>query len=420
MMRTRYARPHAGAGRGAILAAVATAIVLTGSAPADAVAGDKGDGPACTMRGTPGNDHLSGTPGRDVICGLGGDDQMFGHGGNDVFRGGPGDDRITDSAGADRIAAGAGDDFVFAGPGSDRLSGGAGADQLVAGTGADRVHGNRGRDRLSHGLDSVRDVLDGDAGPDLAHAARGDRVIQARRLRGTECSPSKHFPCVSVYNQSGSTATVSNVDSSCAGSGLITPADLGDGASQEWSCPIDDDESVSVDYTTGGSTNSVTIHDPQSGFYDPFLVCTLQGTSADTACIPIFTGHTQTPTGTLYFQPSGTSNPAGMGTGQGCKDPNDPNQGHFTVCTGIGSLQATNNGGVTFASTGQEAAHVYLQKPGSSDYYDSQEIAPGDTASFDNIDVGTAVHLDTDAPEGYPGSAIVVTQVYSYGHDGDG
>ena len=76
-------------------------------------------GPACTIRGTEGNDILMGTRGRDVICGLGGLDVIIGGAGNDDLYGG------------------GGGDFVFGGPGDDRLDGGSGEDVLDGGAGRD-------------------------------------------------------------------------------------------------------------------------------------------------------------------------------------------------------------------------------------------------------------------------------------------
>jgi len=93
--------------------------------------------PACTIRGTSGNDSLTGTPGNDVICG---------GAGNDVIKGGAGDDVIVGGTGADRIRGDAGKDRVFGGDGADALLGGTGADQLSGGAGVDLCAGGAGTD----------------------------------------------------------------------------------------------------------------------------------------------------------------------------------------------------------------------------------------------------------------------------------
>lgn len=96
--------------------------------------------PACTIRGTPGNDTLTGTSRNDVICG---------GAGNDVINGGPGDDVILGGPGNDRIRGDAGKDTLSGGDGADTLQGGGGADQLIGGPGMDRCDGGIGTDTSS-------------------------------------------------------------------------------------------------------------------------------------------------------------------------------------------------------------------------------------------------------------------------------
>ncbi len=93
-----------------------------------------GGTPACTIKGTAGNDTLTGTTGNDVICGLDGNDTIDGKGGNDVITGDKGQGSIT------------------GGPGSDALKGGYGNDTLNARdstTGNDSMDGGRGTDRCA-------------------------------------------------------------------------------------------------------------------------------------------------------------------------------------------------------------------------------------------------------------------------------
>jgi peptidoglycan/xylan/chitin deacetylase (PgdA/CDA1 family) len=100
--------------------------------------------PACTIRGSSGNDVLRGTLGNDVICGGRGNDVLFGGGGNDVLRGGRGNDVLYGQDGADLLYAGLGPvDVLHAGAGDDyldardrapfdRLDGGRGKNLCVA------------------------------------------------------------------------------------------------------------------------------------------------------------------------------------------------------------------------------------------------------------------------------------------------
>lgn len=102
------------------------ALAMTGSA---APVKHHDQRPACTIKGTPGNDVLRGTDGDDVICGLGGDDVIRGRRGNDILLGGAGDDRIFGGAGHDTLVGGRGDDVFDGGSGRNVLLGGAGADR---------------------------------------------------------------------------------------------------------------------------------------------------------------------------------------------------------------------------------------------------------------------------------------------------
>jgi Ca2+-binding RTX toxin-like protein len=106
--------------------------------------------PACTIRGTAGNDDLRGTPGDDVICGLGGDDSLAGLGGRDHIYGGTGSDRLDGGDAADHLIGGLGADVLSGGPaddylnskddvgGNDAVTGGAGQDICVTDIGDQR------------------------------------------------------------------------------------------------------------------------------------------------------------------------------------------------------------------------------------------------------------------------------------------
>lgn len=76
-----------------------------------------------TLRGGPGNDHLSGGGAADKLIGGTGDDILSGHGGNDSLFGGPGDDLLL---------GGSGDDLLRGGAGVDRLYGQSGRNEEIS------------------------------------------------------------------------------------------------------------------------------------------------------------------------------------------------------------------------------------------------------------------------------------------------
>ncbi len=102
------------------------------------------DRPACTLRGTPGDDVLTGTSRDDVICGLGGNDTIYGKGGDDILRGGSGRDRLFGGPGGDQISGGGGNDTIWGNAGDDVLVGGPGADRIHPGRDVDVVNGGTG------------------------------------------------------------------------------------------------------------------------------------------------------------------------------------------------------------------------------------------------------------------------------------
>lgn len=87
--------------------------------------------PACTLRGTPGDDVLRGTGGADVVCGLKGNDTIRGLRGDDVLFGGPGNDTMAGGRGFDVLYGRGGGDTLLA------------TDATAAN---DFVHGGRGTD----------------------------------------------------------------------------------------------------------------------------------------------------------------------------------------------------------------------------------------------------------------------------------
>ena len=86
-----------------------------------------------TLRGGPGNDHLTGGGSvlGDRLIGGPGDDVLNGMGGPDVLYGGPGNDTLIGGTGDDKLFGGPGDDRLFGGPNNDVLRGEAGEDLLV-------------------------------------------------------------------------------------------------------------------------------------------------------------------------------------------------------------------------------------------------------------------------------------------------
>ncbi len=128
--------------------------------------GGGGDRPACTKRGTSGNDIIRGTSGDDVICAGGGNDIVYGGGGNDTIYGGAGNDILRGEGGNDRISGEDGDDHVIGGDGDDRLRGGPGSDVLSGQDGRDHLNtrDNRGGN----------DVANGGPGEDSCDTDRGD------------------------------------------------------------------------------------------------------------------------------------------------------------------------------------------------------------------------------------------------------
>ena len=120
-----------------------------------------GSAPACTVRGTPGDDVLRGTSRADVVCGGAGDDLLAGRGSADILRGGRGADLLRGNTGLDVLAGGRGHDIVSGGEGPDLLRGGAGGDTLRGSGGSDVIdlldgvrrndtgNGGDGRDRCN-------------------------------------------------------------------------------------------------------------------------------------------------------------------------------------------------------------------------------------------------------------------------------
>jgi Ca2+-binding RTX toxin-like protein len=104
--------------------------------------GGGGGTPACTIKGTAGNDTLNGTPGNDVICGLGGNDTIDGKGGNDFITGDKGMDTIIGGPGSDTLKGGYGNDTLHAKDsttGNDKMDGGRGTDTCTGDAGDTKV-----------------------------------------------------------------------------------------------------------------------------------------------------------------------------------------------------------------------------------------------------------------------------------------
>lgn len=105
-------------------------------------------GPACTIIGTTGADHITGTQFDDVICPGDGNDVVEAGSGNDIVRGGKGDDTIFGGAGRDQLFGEAGNDRIVGAADPDILDGGAGGDTLEAKDSmpGDSVNGGAGVD----------------------------------------------------------------------------------------------------------------------------------------------------------------------------------------------------------------------------------------------------------------------------------
>lgn len=121
------------------IAAAVTVIGFGASAASSSAVTIKGSTtrPACTIKGTPGNDVLRGTNKDDVICGLGGNDTIYGRGGHDIVLGGAGNDRLFGGSGHDTLLGGNGNDALIGGSGTNVLLGGAGNDKQKTDDGFD-------------------------------------------------------------------------------------------------------------------------------------------------------------------------------------------------------------------------------------------------------------------------------------------
>jgi Ca2+-binding RTX toxin-like protein len=95
---------------------------------------------------------LTGTAGADALVGSGGNDSLSGLSGNDTLTGNAGADRLSGDTGADRLYGGIGADLVDGGTGNDMMWGGSGADVFLfqQGDGIDRL-----RD-FENGIDRIR------------------------------------------------------------------------------------------------------------------------------------------------------------------------------------------------------------------------------------------------------------------------
>ena len=124
---------------GALLGALAVALLPIGSANAAATCFDQ----AATIAdhtgaivGTNGDDVSLGDNGINTIDGKGGDDLICGRGGADEIDAGDDDDRVDGGGGKDTINGGTGtDDLLLGGPDADDFFGGGGADLCAEATG---------------------------------------------------------------------------------------------------------------------------------------------------------------------------------------------------------------------------------------------------------------------------------------------
>lgn len=93
-----------------------------------------------------------------------------------TLRGTPGEDHLIDTAGASRICALGGNDIVEAGPRNDVVLGGGGSDRLEGNEGKDVVKGGRGADTIVLTDGAAGDRAFGGPGKDTCYIDRGDRT----------------------------------------------------------------------------------------------------------------------------------------------------------------------------------------------------------------------------------------------------
>ena len=136
---------------GALMAALAAALLAVPVARPASAATPTCQGKAATIVGTGGDNTIRGTRRADVIVAKAGDDTVRGRGGRDRICGGGGDDKVLAGGGDDRVAGGAGDDRIEGATGADRLRGALGDDTILGQDGDDSIDGGADIDACDQG-----------------------------------------------------------------------------------------------------------------------------------------------------------------------------------------------------------------------------------------------------------------------------
>ena len=147
-----------------IYAADVNRIVIAGGDRADAITVDGHIGIPVRVDAGAGADVIRTGLGNDSINGGSGNDRIFANAGDDTIYGGAGNDRINAGAGKDRVDGGSGDDSIQGGDGNDIIFASAGSDFVQGGGGRDRIDGGSGNDTL---LGDRNDTITGSGGENL-------------------------------------------------------------------------------------------------------------------------------------------------------------------------------------------------------------------------------------------------------------
>lgn len=122
----------------------------------------------------------------DAILGL---ESVVGGSGNDTLRGDGDDNWLEGNGGRDRLLARGGDDIPQGGGGNDTVNGGGGDDVVWGDGGTDALIAGPGDDLLI-GRDSNAEVIDCDAGNDVASVTRLDTLRNCERAASSQLSVS--------------------------------------------------------------------------------------------------------------------------------------------------------------------------------------------------------------------------------------
>lgn len=148
-----------------IYAPTVNRIVIAGGSKADAITVDGHIAIPVRVDAGAGADVIRTGMGNDSINGGSGNDRIFANAGDDTINGGAGNDRISAGSGKDRVDGGSGDDSIQGGDGNDVIASSAGSDFVQGGGGRDRIDGGSGNDTL---IGDRNDTIIGGGGEDLS------------------------------------------------------------------------------------------------------------------------------------------------------------------------------------------------------------------------------------------------------------